>query len=125
MMPWFYNKIELNLRSSKLDNYLHLTSITVTNRSKTSSTKAVACCVIYGYTMAEDKMQLDPFGSFLHIHIYIYIYISAGTNIWNITQIGDSRICHLAHEPYFKFSKISLSKITDFIFYIVQYPYGT
>lgn len=72
MMPWFYNKIELNLRSSKLDNYLHLTSITVTNRSKTSSTKAVACCVIYGYAMAEDKMQLDPFGSFLHIYIYIY-----------------------------------------------------
>lgn len=69
--------------------------------------------------MAEDKMQLDPFDSFLHI------YLSAGTNIWNITQIGGSRICHLAHKPYFKFSKISLSKITDFIFYIVQYPYGT
>ena len=59
---------------------MHSTSITVTNWFKTSSTKAVACCVIYSYTMVEDKMQLDPFGSFLDI------YLLAGTNIWDITQ---------------------------------------
>ena len=30
--------------------------------------------------MVEDKVQLDPFGSFLDI------YLLAGTNIWDITQ---------------------------------------